>query len=111
VGTYQLAVLARHHRIPFFVAAPLSTFDRSTARGADIRIEERDPAEVMEPFGVRFAPEGTPALNPAFDITPAPLITAIVTDRGVATPPLHSSLRGLVGTRGRVARVAPVMAS
>src|SRR5204862_6740145 len=82
IGTYQLAVLASHHGIPFYVAAPTSTVDLSTASGAGIRIEERDPLEVVAPRGVRFAPEGTPAANPAFDVTPAGLVTAIVPERG-----------------------------
>ena len=83
VGTYQLAVLARHHHIPFYVAAPVSTIDLKTSTGGDVVIEERDPAEVTAPLGVSFAAPGTAAANPAFDITPASLITAIITDRGV----------------------------
>ncbi len=98
VGTYQLAVLARHHDIPFYVAAPVSTIDLKTSSGADVVIEERDPAEVTAPLGVAFAAPGTPAANPAFDITPASLITAIITDRGVAGPPWRSSLARLVMT-------------
>ncbi|HXF57377.1 MAG TPA: S-methyl-5-thioribose-1-phosphate isomerase [Actinomycetota bacterium] len=99
VGTYQLAVLARHHRIPFLVAAPVSTLDPATPRGDAIVIEERDPGEVLAPLGVRFAPEGAAAANPAFDVTPARLVTAIVTDRGVAGPPYRSSLRALLEGR------------
>jgi methylthioribose-1-phosphate isomerase len=101
LGTYQLAVLAGHHAIPFYVAAPVSTVDRGTPDGAAIVIEERDPAEVTAPYGVRFAPEGTPAANPAFDVTPAALITAIVTDRGIARAPFGSSLRRLAGVAVR----------
>ncbi len=97
VGTYQLAVLARHHGIPFFVAAPFSTVDLSTATGSDIVIEARDPDEVVAPLGVPFAPAGTPAFNPAFDVTPAELITAIVTDLGVVPPPYRSSFARLEG--------------
>lgn len=96
VGTYQLAVLAAHHRrIPFYVAAPFSTVDLDTPSGEAVVIEERDPREVTEPFGLPLAPEGIPALNPAFDVTPAALITAIVTDRGVIRPPFPASLRRL----------------
>jgi methylthioribose-1-phosphate isomerase len=75
IGTYSLAVLARHHAIPFVVAAPTSTIDPATPTGADIPIEERDPGEV--------SPYGHPAANYAFDITPAELVTAIVTEQGV----------------------------
>ena len=99
VGTYQLAVLARHHGIPFYVAAPVSTVDPGASDGAAIVIEERNPAEVTSPRGVPFAPDGTPAANPAFDVTPAALITAIVTDRGIATAPFGPSL-------GRLSRAA-----
>jgi methylthioribose-1-phosphate isomerase len=95
VGTYQLAVLAEHHHLPFFVAAPFSTVDFSVRSGADIVIEERDPGEVLAPGGLAIAPAGTPVANPAFDVTPAELVTAIVTDRGVALPPLSASLGSL----------------
>jgi methylthioribose-1-phosphate isomerase len=104
VGTYQLAVLAARHRIPFYVAAPVSTIDLSTATGARIEIEDRDPAEVTSPLGVPFAPEGTPAANPAFDVTPASLVRAIVTDRGIARPPFRSSLRSLTRRPGDAGR-------
>jgi methylthioribose-1-phosphate isomerase len=100
VGTYQLGVLAAHHRIPFYVAAPFSTVDLDTPSGEAVVIEERDPREVTEPFGVLFAPQGTAALNPAFDVTPAHLITAIVTDRGVIRPPFLSSLKRLARRSG-----------
>jgi methylthioribose-1-phosphate isomerase len=95
VGTYQLAVLAGHHRIPFYVAAPFSSVDLDTRTGEAVIIEERDPREVTDPLGVAFAPEGTPALNPAFDVTPAELITAIITERGVVRSPFPSSLKRL----------------
>jgi methylthioribose-1-phosphate isomerase len=108
VGTYQLAVLAQHHRVPFVVAAPVSTVDPASPTGAGVVIEERDPAEVTSPFGLPVAPRGTPAANPAFDVTPAALIAAIVTDRGVARPPFRSSLRALVGTPSRPAAVREV---
>lgn len=85
VGTYPLAVLARHHGVPFVVAAPVTTVDLATASGADIQVEQRDPAEVTAYAGRPVAPPDSPAYNPAFDVTPAGLVTAIVTDRGVAT--------------------------
>lgn len=83
IGTYGLAVAAQAHGIPFFVAAPSSTFDLSLATGADIPIEERAAAEVLAPLGVQAAPAGAEAFNPAFDVTPASLITAIITERGI----------------------------
>lgn len=94
IGTYPLAVLAAHHEIPFYVAAPTSTIDLGTASGSDIEIEERDPIEVTAPLGLIIAPEGTPAANPAFDVTPASLVTAIVTELGVLRPPFAPALRG-----------------
>lgn len=96
IGTYGLAILARAHDIPFYVSAPLSTVDVTAARGADIEIEERDPREVTEAFGRRTAPNGIDVYNPAFDITPAELVTAIITEEGVIRPPFEEQLRGLV---------------
>ncbi|MGQ0649275.1 MAG: S-methyl-5-thioribose-1-phosphate isomerase [Gemmatimonadaceae bacterium] len=87
IGTYGVAVLARHHGIPFYVAAPTSTIDPATATGADIVIEQRDGHEVTRPFGISIAPAGAAVHNPAFDITPAELVTAIITDRGVHRAP------------------------
>lgn len=87
IGTYMLAVLARHHDVPFVIAAPSSTVDPFTPTGASIPIEERDASELTEIEGVRVAPAGTPVFNPAFDVTPGELIAAIVTERGVFTPP------------------------
>src|SRR5688500_5064360 len=87
VGTYALALAARHHGVPFYVLAPTSTFDPATATGADIPIEERDAAEVREGFGRLTAPSEVAVWNPAFDVTPASLVTAIVSDRGVHRPP------------------------
>jgi methylthioribose-1-phosphate isomerase len=92
IGTYTLAVLAHHHRIPFYVAAPRSTIDLSTPNGKSIPIEHRDASEVTHIGNLRLAPQGTPVLNPAFDITPAELITAIITELGVAQPPYTESL-------------------
>ncbi len=87
IGTYGLAVLARYHGIPFYIAAPLSTIDRSIPTGASIVIEERDPAEVRGVAGRQTAPADSPVFNPAFDVTPAELITAIITERGISRPP------------------------
>ncbi len=92
IGTYSHAVLAKRHEIPFFVAAPLSTVDLDTRSGGGIPIEFRDPEEVMTFAGVRIAPEGVEALHPAFDVTPAELVTAIVTERGVIRPPFGPGL-------------------
>jgi methylthioribose-1-phosphate isomerase len=86
IGTYSLALAARAHEVPFFVAAPSSTLDLCTPDGASIPIEERDPAEVTGIGGRRLAPEGVSAWNPAFDVTPAELITAIITDKGIIRP-------------------------
>jgi methylthioribose-1-phosphate isomerase len=91
IGTYALAVLARHHGVPFYVAAPFSTIDSSVPSGRQIPIEERDPAEVRRVAGRPTAPEASPVYNPAFDVTPATLITAIITERGVFRPPYHFS--------------------
>jgi methylthioribose-1-phosphate isomerase len=87
IGTYGVAVLARHHGIPFYVAAPFSTIDPAIASGASIVIEERDPAEVRSLGGRQTAPAESPVFNPAFDVTPAELIAAIITERGVYRPP------------------------
>ncbi len=86
IGTYTHAVLAKRHDIPFFVAAPWSTVDLKTPSGANIVIEERSPDEVLFCGGRRIAPKGVKVFNPAFDVTPASLITAIITDRGVFKP-------------------------
>lgn len=86
IGTYGLAIAARRHGIPFYVAAASTTFDLSLASGEAIPIEVRPADEVAAPLGVAFAPEGAAVYNPAFDVTPAELITAIVTDRGVISP-------------------------
>ena len=87
IGTYALAVLARHHGVPFYVAAPYSTIDPGLPSGAHIPIEERDPGEVRRVGASTTAPEGSPVYNPAFDVTPASLISAIITERGVVRPP------------------------
>jgi methylthioribose-1-phosphate isomerase len=92
IGTYGVALAARHHGVPFYVAAPTATIDLATASGDDIVIEERDAAEVTHLGGVALAPAGAAARNPAFDVTPARLVTAIVTEVGVARPPYRRSL-------------------
>jgi methylthioribose-1-phosphate isomerase len=92
IGTYGLAVLARAHGLPFYVAAPASTIDLLLPAGDDIPIEERAAEEVTTFGGVRMAPDGIAAANPAFDVTPAELITAIITERGIARPPFGESL-------------------
>ncbi len=92
IGTYVLAVLAGRHGVPFYVAAPLSTVDLATPDGAAIPIEERSAAEVTDVFGTRIAPDETAAANPAFDVTPAELITAIITEVGVVEPPFEAGL-------------------
>lgn len=98
VGTYPLAVLAHHHRVPFVVVAPTSTLDPDARTGSDIPIEQRDPAEVTSIAGRRMAPEGSPAYNPAFDVTPGHLVTAIVTEQGVITRANGGNLGLLGGT-------------
>ena len=87
IGTLGVAIAARHFGIPFYVAAPTSTLDPATATGADIPIEERAAGEVTAGFGARTAPDGVQVYNPAFDVTPAELVTAIVTERGIVRPP------------------------
>ncbi len=92
IGTYSAAVLAKHHGLPFYVAAPLSTFDFSLRRGDEIPIEERPAREVREAAGCALTLPHVPVRNPAFDVTPARLITAIVSEHGIARPPYSKSL-------------------
>jgi methylthioribose-1-phosphate isomerase len=101
IGTYGVAVLARFHGAPFFVAAPLSTIDMELDSGADIPIEERDPQEVTHIGGMMIAPRGVQARNIAFDVTPARLITAIITEKGAVKAPYESAFRSLFGEGGR----------
>ncbi|MFA6457550.1 MAG: S-methyl-5-thioribose-1-phosphate isomerase [Bacteroidota bacterium] len=96
IGTYNLAVLAKEHHIPFYIAAPSSTFDRSIETGAQIPIEERGAEEVIRGFGKQVAPDGAEVFSPAFDVTPAELITAIITEQGIVRPPFAQSLLSLV---------------
>jgi methylthioribose-1-phosphate isomerase len=98
IGTYSLAVLARVHRIPFYVAAPSSTFDLSLADGSAIPIEQRDPHEITHSFGRRLAPEDVRVYNPAFDVTPAQLIDGIITDAGLIRPVHADTIQELFGT-------------
>ena len=95
IGTYTLAVLAAHHDVPFVVAAPTSTIDLDAADGSAIEVEERAADEVTHVRGTRIAPEASPALNRAFDVTPAALVTAIVTEQGIVRPPFDSTLAAL----------------
>ena len=96
VGTYGHALAAEAAGVPFIVAGPTTTIDPGCSDGAAITIEERDPAEVSSLAGPRLAPPDTPCRNPAFDVTPAGLITALVTERGIARPPDRASVLGLL---------------
>jgi methylthioribose-1-phosphate isomerase len=96
IGTYQLAVLARHHGLPCYIAAPYSTFDRSLPDGGAITLEERPADEVRGYRGVPAAPADCPVVNPAFDVTPASLITALITERGVIRPPTPAAIAELL---------------
>jgi len=96
IGTYTLAVLAKENDVPFYVAAPTTTFDPSLASGDEIVIEERSPDEVTHVQGVRLAPEGVPAANPAFDVTPHRYITAIITERGIIREPFGEGIGELL---------------
>lgn len=95
IGTYGVAVLAKAHGIPFYVACPLSTIDLNTPTGADIPIEERAAEEITESFGKRTAPKGVKVYNPAFDITPSEYVTAIITEKGVVQAPYNENLKAL----------------
>ncbi|MCL2031827.1 MAG: S-methyl-5-thioribose-1-phosphate isomerase [Methanomassiliicoccaceae archaeon] len=86
IGTFDKAIAAKHFGIPFYVAAPVSTFDFKMKEGKEIEIEQRSEKEVTEVCGMRIAPEGSPALNPAFDVTPAELVTGFITERGILKP-------------------------
>ena len=97
IGTYTVAVLANAHGVPFYIAAPLSTIDVHCPDGSAIPIEERSSSEVTEAFGRRITPEGVRARHPAFDVTPARLITAIITDRGLLRPPYGPAIQALMG--------------
>jgi methylthioribose-1-phosphate isomerase len=95
IGTYTVAVLAREHSLPFYVAAPLSTIDLTIADGSAIPIEERNSREVTHTGDIQLAPDGIAVRNPAFDVTPARLITAIITERGVVKGDFVAGLKAL----------------
>jgi len=97
IGTYGVALLAQAHGIPFYVAAPSSTFDRSLASGVAIPIEQRDPQEVTHGFGRQTAPDGVKVYNPAFDVTPSQFITGIVTEKGLIQPVTETTVRQILG--------------
>lgn len=96
IGTYNLAIVARAHNVPFYIVGPTSTIDLDTPDGKSIPIEERIPDEITQINGVWIAPQGSPAFNPAFDVTPAEYIAAIITEQGIAYPPFKESLRKVV---------------
>jgi methylthioribose-1-phosphate isomerase len=97
IGTYSVAVLAKEHGIPFYVAAPWSTIDLETPTGDQIPIEQRNPKEVTHVGATQIAPLGVAIENPSFDVTPAKYVAAIITERGIAKPPYDESLKGLSG--------------
>ncbi len=96
IGTYNLALVAHAHSVPFYVACPTSTLDMTLASGAKINIEERAPTEITHVKGQQITPDNTPVLNPAFDITPAEYITALITEKGVVYPPYQKNLKQLL---------------
>jgi methylthioribose-1-phosphate isomerase len=99
IGTYALAVLAEKHGVPFYVAAPSSTFDSTRSTGGEIPIEERDPSEITEVFGHRIAPEGITVYAPAFDVTPCELISGMITENGILRPPYRISIEAMMSTQ------------
>ena len=96
IGTYNLALVAHAHNVPFYVACPTSTLDMSLSSGDEIQIEERAPAEITQVQGQQITPAGTPVFNPAFDITPAEYVSAIVTEKGIVYPPYKENLSKLM---------------
>lgn len=96
IGTYSLSIMAREHQVPFYIAAPISTIDLTLSSGDDIPIEERGQLEVVTMMGVQTAPAGTRAANPAFDVTPADNITAIITENGIARKPFQNTIERLI---------------
>ena len=102
IGTYTVAVLAKEHNIPFYVAAPISTVDLACADGTGIPIEQRNGKEVTHIAGKQMVPDGVSVENPAFDVTPAKYVAAIITDKGVARAPYGESLRKLAGQEAEV---------
>jgi len=108
IGTYNVAILAKYHRIPFYVAMPTSTLDLKTKSGRDIRIEDRSSDEVIYINGNRIAPRETKARHPAFDVTPARLISGFVTERGIVRAPYKTSLKKLISKHGLLQNRQPV---
>jgi methylthioribose-1-phosphate isomerase len=98
IGTYSIATLAKAHEIPFYIAAPISTFDLSLPSGEGIPIELRSPEEITHSFGQQTAPDGVQVYNPAFDVTPASLITGIITEKGVIQPVTPEQVARIVGS-------------
>ena len=96
IGTYNLAVLARYHGVPFYVAAPTSTIDSQIRSGEDIPIEERNKSEVTQPFGKSIAPSNIEVMTPAFDVTPSHLISAIITEKGICKAPYQEKFRRII---------------
>ena len=96
IGTYGVALLAKAHGIPFYVAAPSSTFDLTLPNGDAIPIEQRDPREVTDGFGKQTAPTGVKVYNPAFDVTPARLISGIITEKGIVQPVTSKAIRDVL---------------
>ena len=99
IGTYSLACLAKIHHVPFYVASPISTLDMSMGSGKEIPVEERAESEVLSFFGTRIAPAGARAFNPSFDITPASLISGIITERGVVLPDIALNLPNIIDAK------------
>ena len=97
IGTYMLAVLAKHHGVPFYIVAPKSTFDLKTRTGKQIPIEQRKPDEVTHFAGIATAPKGVKVYNPAFDVTPSNLIAGIVTEYGIIRPPYQRNIKNMLG--------------
>jgi methylthioribose-1-phosphate isomerase len=95
IGTYGVAILAKEHAIPFYVAAPFNTIDPATSHGDLIPIEQRNPREVTHSYGVQVTPDGVGIENPAFDVTPAKYIAAIITERGVLRAPFTESIAAM----------------
>jgi len=102
IGTYTVAILAKEHGIPFYVAAPISTVDLACVDGSQIPIEQRNSKEVTHIAGKQMVPDGVGVENPAFDVTPAKYVSAIVTEKGIARAPYEESLRQLAGQEAEV---------
>ena len=96
IGTYNLAVLAKHHKIPFYIVAPHSTFDLKLKTGNGIKIEQRDADEIKKPLGIYTAPRNVKVDNPAFDVTPNELITAIISDRSIINKPFEKNIKKIL---------------